>query len=70
MNTIRHLEDEHDERLIYLDLGPSGTLATFVKYVGIKSRSEVLSTITPFGKEERNIQLYEEAVRTLTMADY
>ncbi|MCB0191369.1 MAG: acyltransferase domain-containing protein [Anaerolineae bacterium] len=40
----------------YLDLGPSGTLATFVKYNLAKhSASEVFSIMTPFGRDVSNL---------------
>lgn len=52
--TIQLLE-EHAPYL-YLDLGPSGTLATFVKYnLGRESSSRSLSLLNPFGQDSRNL---------------
>ena len=45
-NTIRTLENE--DHYFYVDVGPSGTLATFVKYNLASSRSEALVTLVPF----------------------
>ena len=40
----------------YLDLGPSGTLATFVKYnLSAQSASDVFSIMTPFGRDVSNL---------------
>lgn len=54
--TIEYLE--HRQPLHYVDVGPSGTLATFVKY-NLSSRptgSAVFSILTPFGQDLRNLQ--------------
>ncbi len=41
----------------YIDLGPAGTLATFVKYnLAAGSASRTASTITPFGTTLRNLE--------------
>ncbi|MEX0759333.1 MAG: acyltransferase domain-containing protein [Tistlia sp.] len=41
----------------YLDLGPSGTLGTFVKYaLAPGSQSEVAMTVTPFGTSRQNLE--------------
>jgi acyl transferase domain-containing protein len=41
----------------YIDLGPSGTLATFVKYaLPPGSGSEVAATVTPFGTARQNLE--------------
>lgn len=41
----------------YVDLGPSGTLATFVKYnLSASSESRVASTVTPFGRAVQNME--------------
>ncbi|NKB23924.1 MAG: acyltransferase domain-containing protein [Kiritimatiellae bacterium] len=51
---IEALEAQND--YLYLDIGPSGTLATFVKYIlRPTSTSETLSTITPFGNVQKNL---------------
>jgi acyl transferase domain-containing protein len=42
---------------LYIDLGPSGSMATIVKYnLGEGSRSEVLAIVTRFGNEARHLQ--------------
>lgn len=42
---------------IYIDLGPSGTLATFVKYnLSKDSDSKIFSIMTPFGNDLKNLQ--------------
>jgi acyl transferase domain-containing protein len=47
-NTIRDLERTGPHT--YIDLGPSGTLANFVKYnLDRTSQSTFQSTVTPFG---------------------
>ena len=41
----------------YLDLGPSGTLATFVKYnLHNQSCSKSFSILNPFGQDVRNLE--------------
>jgi acyl transferase domain-containing protein len=53
--TIEHLEKLGSYR--YVDVGPSGTLATFVKYnLQPHSESEVFSTLSPFGQDMKNLQ--------------
>ncbi len=52
--TIQALEKKNDH--VYVDLGPSGTLANFVKYNLKKdSMSEVFSILTPFGQDLKNL---------------
>jgi acyl transferase domain-containing protein len=52
-DAIRHLETGGPWR--YVDVGPSGTLATFLKYILPKdSRSSMLPVLTPFGSDVRN----------------
>ena len=52
--TITYLEAR--QAWTYLDLGPSGTLATFVKYnLAGHSASEVFSIMTPFGRDVSNL---------------
>ena len=58
---ICRLEREHPEGLNYLDMGPSGTLATFVKYIGVRPESRCFPTITQWGGARKNLQAYEEA---------
>ena len=51
---IALLEREGSYR--YIDVGPAGTLATFLKYgIGSTSRSTVQSVLTPYGHDERNL---------------
>ncbi len=54
--TIRRLEAESPDGCAYVDLGPSGTLATFVKYMRVAPRSAFFPIITPWGGAEKNIQ--------------
>ncbi|MBF0397289.1 MAG: ACP S-malonyltransferase [Desulfobacterales bacterium] len=57
--TIANLEEKGSH--IYLDLGPAGTLATFVKYnLNKKSKSEVFYTLTPFGQCLKNYKKVKE----------
>jgi bacillaene synthase trans-acting acyltransferase len=54
--TIQTLEAR--QGCCYLDLGPSGTLATFLKYlIGPKSVSTIHAIITPYGQEQRRLQV-------------
>lgn len=53
--TIRRLEAESPDGCAYVDLGPSGTLATFVKYLRVAPRSAFFPIITPWGGAEKNI---------------
>jgi len=51
---VAHLEQEGNCR--YIDLGPSGTLATFVKYaLGERSRSSAHAILTPYGQDLKNM---------------
>ncbi|MGR8934920.1 MAG: acyltransferase domain-containing protein [Gammaproteobacteria bacterium] len=53
--TVRALENRGTYR--YVDLGPSGTLANFVKYnLAADSRSEYYAVMTPFGGELKRLQ--------------
>ncbi len=52
--TIAQLEQEGPFR--YLDIGPSGSLATFLKYLIPKSsESRVASVMTPYGQDIQNL---------------
>lgn len=52
--TIEHLEEEGAH--LYVDVGPSGTLATFVKYLlPNEARSEVRIILSPFGQDMQNL---------------
>ena len=52
--TVAHLERQGAHR--YIDVGPSGTLATFVKYgLPTASQSTAHAILTPFGRDEKNL---------------
>lgn len=52
--TIEHLENKSP--IIYVDLGPSGTLATFVKYnLAQHSKSQPITLISPFTNDNSNL---------------
>ena len=54
-DTIAHLEAQGAWR--YLDVGPSGTLATFTKYAMPKeSASSATVVLTPFGRDVKNYE--------------
>ncbi len=53
-DTIAHLENAGPYR--YIDVGPSGTLATFVKYaLPASSRSTAHQILSPFGQDVKNL---------------
>ena len=53
--TIKGMEKDMGN-LVYLDLGPSGTLSTFIKYILQKdSQSENYIILSPFGKDLKNL---------------
>ncbi len=55
MDTITHMELRGPYR--YIDVGPSGTMATFTNYVlSESSHSTAHSIMTPFGREEKNLE--------------
>ena len=52
--TLQMLERSEEYR--YLDVGPSGTLATFAKYsLGKESHARVHSILSPFGRDSENL---------------
>ena len=59
---ILDLETTYPDGLTYVDMGPAGTLATFVKYIGVRPESRVLMTVTPWGGARKNLQAYEETL--------
>lgn len=60
--TIETLENKNN--FLYLDLGPSGTLATFVKYnLQNQSVSAAMPTLTPYGGAIRNIEKIESSLK-------
>ena len=53
--TIQKLEKNHSS--IYVDVGPSGTLANFVKYnLADDSESEIFHILSPFGHDIQNLK--------------
>ena len=53
--TIQKLERKHSA--VYVDVGPSGTLANFVKYNLAKdSESEIFHILSPFGNDIKNLE--------------
>lgn len=60
-DTLLGIEQKHNA--IYLDLGPSGTLSTFAKYVLPKNTaSENFPILTPFGRDVRNLDAVKQAL--------
>ncbi|MGZ5431402.1 MAG: acyltransferase domain-containing protein [Thermoanaerobaculia bacterium] len=60
--TIAHLEAQGPRR--YVDVGPAGTLATFLKHGMLPgSRSTAHPIMTPFGTDRRNLAALLAAVR-------
>jgi acyl transferase domain-containing protein len=59
-DTIAQLE-RHDAYR-YIDVGPSGTLATFVKYgLAATSRSTVHALLTPYGQNLKNLEALRQS---------
>ena len=67
--TIARLEREGARR--YIDVGPSGTLATFLKYMTPASAKSTSNAIlTPYGFDQKNLAtLLAPTGRQLTLAD-
>jgi bacillaene synthase trans-acting acyltransferase len=60
---IRHFEKDGPYR--YIDVGPSGTLATLLKYaLPGHSRSRVDAILTPLGYDQKNLQTFLIALGT------
>jgi len=57
---------EKAEGNVYVDLGPSGTLATFVNYnlASKTSTSRVFPLLTPFHNGEKNLALLQKVCKT------
>jgi bacillaene synthase trans-acting acyltransferase len=52
--TIAHMEQLNSHR--YIDVGPAGTLATFLKYVmPANTKSTAHSILTPYGLDQKNL---------------
>lgn len=62
LKTIRAMEKDHPDGLAYLDLGPSGTLATFIKYIRVKPESACFAIMTPWGGAQKNMQAFENSL--------
>lgn len=62
--TILELLEQEKGNNLYIDLGPSGTLATFVKYnlQAETSKSSIFSLLTPFHTGEKNLKLLQEVL--------
>lgn len=57
--TIQNMESKNN--YIYLDLGPSGTLANFIKYIiPEESQSISMPIITPFRRDLSNLKIIKE----------
>ncbi len=60
--TVRDLEC--GKRYVYIDVGPSGTLANFVKQnLSEISKSQVFHILSPFGPHDRNLSTLEKLFR-------
>lgn len=56
---------ENENNYLYLDLGPSGTLATFVKYnLPDQSGSATMPTLTPYNDAIKNLERIESSLKT------
>jgi acyl transferase domain-containing protein len=62
--SMQHLNDK--DEYIYIDIGPSGTLATFVKYnLGLQTTVRSFPIITPFGNEYKNLETVKNLYQNL-----
>jgi acyl transferase domain-containing protein len=60
--TIAHLEQLSSHR--YIDVGPAGTLATFLKYgTPANTKSTVHAILTPYGLDQKNMAALLAAIR-------
>jgi acyl transferase domain-containing protein len=59
--TIVRLEQQGARR--YIDAGPAGTLATFLKYAMPETKSAVHAILTPFGFDQKNLAALAATVR-------
>ena len=60
---IMVLEKEKRNNLVYLDLGPGGTMANFAKHnLDISSQSEVYAVMTPFNQDLKNLAKIKEVL--------
>jgi malonyl CoA-acyl carrier protein transacylase len=61
-HTIARLEQSGVRR--YIDVGPAGTLATFLKYtMPAATKSTVHPILTPFGADQKNLSAAVAAMR-------
>ena len=62
METAAQLEQQGGHR--YIDVGPAGTLSTFLKYgLPAATKSTVHAILTPFGMDQKNLSALLAAVR-------
>jgi trans-AT polyketide synthase/acyltransferase/oxidoreductase domain-containing protein len=62
--TVQRLENQ--QAYVYLDIGPSGTLANFVKYNLTKqSQSKTFPILTPFGQNLKNLEKVKDFFLTI-----
>jgi bacillaene synthase trans-acting acyltransferase len=60
--TTARLEELGDHR--YIDVGPSGTLATFLKYgMSAATKSAAHSILTPYGSDQKNLSALLTSIR-------
>lgn len=61
--TIMELEFKQEKNLVYLDLGPGGTMANFTKRnLDIDSQSEVFVVMTPYNQDLKNLAKIKEVL--------
>ena len=66
--TIARLEEQEPRQ--YIDVGPAGTLATFLKYGLPKSSASTIHPIlTPYGLDQKNLAAVAASCRSLTAAN-
>lgn len=62
--TLRSIEKYHEHGTLYIDLGPSGTLAAFVKHSPkTPKESQPLPTITPLDTTQNSLKAAQQAMR-------
>lgn len=56
---------DQEKEPVYIDLGPSGTLANFAKYnLGKESAPRIFSIVTPFGNDMKSLELLGSYIAT------
>lgn len=59
--------DKYQNQALYLDLSPTGTMANFTKYnLQEQERYRVMSIMTPFDKDFKNIQIIQNKLQLLS----